>query len=84
MQVLPLDAAEARALIEAVAKADTELPSGREFWFEVERVDGEVFCGQRDTSDETTLTLLDDRTAANERRTVKWDEIQRICVASHT
>lgn len=84
MGVIPLEPEEARALVEAAVEADVRLPPGREFWFEVELASGNVVSGQHDTNDEKTLTLLDARTPANERRTVEWDAVQRISVTGHT
>jgi hypothetical protein len=81
---LPLDAKEARLLIEAAAQADLHAGAGRDFWYEVEGTAGTLAEGLRVDSDDSGVTFVDDRAGENVHTTVAWDDIERISVTGYS
>ncbi len=84
MPELPLDAKEARLLIEAAAQADLQTGAGRDFWYEVEGAAGTLAAGLIVDSDDSGVTFVDDRRHENVHKTVAWDDITRISVTGYS
>lgn len=81
--VRALQADEARAVFDAAARADNEVGPGRDFYYRVELVSGELVEGVIATPLAEGLTLADVEDD-NRHRPVEWDAIRSVSITGYS